>query len=399
MTQVAMTRRDFLRSSAGATASIALAQRRPYDLLIKNGEIRDPSRSLRRRADLAVLDGKIAAMEDSIPPDRAFDVIDARGLYVTPGLVDLHTHCYHSATGLGIEADPIAARSGVTTWVDAGSFGYDQVAGFRRFIVNPAQARIFGYVYLYPSSRNPDIDVVKYVRGGMRRTGEAVVANRDILLGVKLQVGSNMNGRYSLDFLKIARDLCDQFKLPLMAHISFAPPETPEVMELMRPGDVVTHCYNTHTLGIIDKEGKIRPGVREARARGVLFDVGHGLGSFNFAAARKALDAGFVADTISTDIYNLNIKGPVFDMPTTMSKLLYLGMSFEDVLLRSTASPAKIVNRIPGLGTLTDGAPADIALLAVEDGQFQLIDSQKNVVMAKQRIVSRLTICKGKRLV
>jgi dihydroorotase len=326
-------------------------------------------------------------------------VIDARGLYVTPGLVDLHTHCYHSATRLGIEADPIAARSGVSTWVDAGSFGWDQTPGFRRFIVNPAQARIFGFVYLYTNSRDPSVDPVKYVRSGMRRTGEAAVANRDIILGVKFQVGSNMNGRYSLDFLKIARELCDDFKLPLMAHISFAPPETSEVLDLMRSGDVVTHCYNAHTLGIVDKEGKLKPGVREARARGVLFDVGHGLGSFNFAAAKKALDAGFVADTISTDIYNLNIHGPVYDMPTTMSKLLYLGMSFDDVLLRTTASPAKIVNRIPGLGTLAVGAPADIVLLAVEDGQFQLVDSQKNAVMAKQRIVSRLTICKGKRLI
>src|SRR3989442_924628 len=162
-----MARRRFLRISA-VTASGALAQPSRYDLLIRNGELRDPSRSLRRRADLAILDGKIAAIEESIPPERAFDTIDARGLYVTPGLVDLHTHCYHSATPLGIEADPIAARSGVTTWVDAGSFGWDQAAGFRRFIVNLAQARIFAYIYLYPSSRDPDIDPVKYVRSGMR---------------------------------------------------------------------------------------------------------------------------------------------------------------------------------------------------------------------------------------
>src|SRR5438874_16941 len=139
-----MTRRELLFMPAGA----ALAQQRPYDLLIKNGELRDPSASLRKPADLAVLDGKIAAIEESIPPERAIEVIDAHGLFVTPGLVDLHTHCYHSATQLGVEADPIAARSGVTTWVDAGSFGWDQAAGFRRFIVNPAQARIFGYIYL-----------------------------------------------------------------------------------------------------------------------------------------------------------------------------------------------------------------------------------------------------------
>ncbi len=393
-----MFRRDFLRSLAATPAAYAQSSRR-YDILIKNGEVIDPGRKLRRRADVAIAGGAIAAIEDSIPAERGLDIIDATGLHVTPGLVDLHTHCYHGGTGLSIEADPIAARSGVTAWVDAGSFGAEQAEGFRRFIVEPQQSRIFGYVHLYNNLRNPDVDVVKYVRSGMRRTGETAVANRDIILGVKVYVGANMNGRYSLDFLKTARELGDEFKVPLMAHISFAPPETPEVMELLRAGDVVTHCFNAHTLGILDKEGRLKPGVKEARARGVLFDVGHGAGSFNFGIARKALDLGFPPDTISTDIYNVNINGPVYDMPTTLTKFLHLGMSLEEVILRATAAPAKIINRVPGMGTLEVGAPADVALLAVEEGRFQLIDSQKNVVTANRRILSRLTICRGKRLV
>jgi dihydroorotase len=207
-----------------------------------------------------------------------------------------------------------------------------------------------------------------------------------------------MNGRYSYDFLKIARELCDTYRIPLMAHISFAPPETDQVMELMKPGDVVTHCYNRHTLGILDEAGKVRQSVREARSRGVLFDVGHGLGSFNFEAARKALADGFVADTISTDIYNLNVNGPVYDMPTTMSKMMYLGMSFDDVLLRTTSAPAKIVNRVPGMGTLAPGSPADVTVLKIEDGSFPLTDSQRNTVTAKHRVVSTVTVCRGKKL-
>ena len=391
-----MKRRDCLGLLAGA----AFAQRAPaFDLLICNGTVLDPSRNFKRRADVGISGGTIAVIEDSIPANRGTEVVDASGLFVTPGLVDLHTHCYHSATGLGVEAGPLAARSGVTTWVDAGSFGVTQAEGFRRFIVEPSPVRIFGFVYLYPDNRNPDMDVVKYVRSFMKRTGETIVANKDILLGVKLQVGSNMNGRYSYDFLKIARELCDTYRIPLMAHISFAPPETDQVMELMKPGDVVTHCYNTHTLGILDEAGKVKESVRETRRRGVLFDVGHGLGSFNFEAARKALADGFVADTISTDIYNLNTtNGPVYDMPTTMSKMMYLGMSFHDVLLRTTIAPAKIVNRVAGLGTLAVGAPADVALLKIEDGAFPLVDSQRNTVTAKQRVVSKLTICRGKKV-
>ena len=394
-----MQRRTFLRSLATLPTVAAAQQQDRYDILIRNGEVIDPSRGLRRRADVGVLEGRIAAIEDSIPAERGLDVIEARGLYVTPGFVDLHTHCYHGGTGLSIEADPVAARSGATTWVDAGSFGPEQVAGFRRFVVATQQARIFGFVHLYPNLRNPDVDVVHYVRDGMTRTGEAVLANRDILVGVKVYVGSNMNGRYSLDFLKIAREVGDTFRIRLMVHISFAPPETQQVMELLRSGDVVTHSFNAHTLGILEKEGKLKPGVREARERGVLFDVGHGLGSFNFEVARKALDAGFLPDSISTDLYNLNINGPVYDMPTTLSKFLHLGMSLEDVLLRATAKPAAVVGRLPKLGTLEIGAPADVVLLAMEEGQFRLVDSQKNSVMASKRLVSRLTICRGKRMV
>ncbi|MCC6395348.1 MAG: amidohydrolase/deacetylase family metallohydrolase [Bryobacterales bacterium] len=392
-----MQRRTFL-GLAGAVP--ALGQRRwlPYDLVIRNGELRDPSQGLRRQADIGIAGDKIAAIEGHIDPAQAIETIDAKGLMVTPGLVDLHTHCFHSATGLGVEADPIAARSGVTTWVDAGSFAWDQAAGFRRFIVHPAQARIYGYVYLYPNDRNPDDDVIKYVRRGIEPTGKTVEKNRDILLGVKFQVGSNMNGRYSLEMLKAARELCDRFQLPLMAHISFAPPSTAEVMALMKKGDVVTHCYNGHSLSIVDEAGKVKPEAREARERGVWFDVGHGLGSFNFAAAKKALDAGFVCDSISTDIYNLNLNGPVYDMPTTMSKLLYLGMSVDDVILRTTANPAKVVNRVEGMGQIKVGGPADLALLEVEEGQFRLIDSQRNAVSATKRFVSRGTIVRGRRM-
>ncbi|MBV6433363.1 MAG: Deacetylase [Bryobacteraceae bacterium] len=392
-----MQRRTFLGLAAAASA---WGQRRwlPYDLVIRNGELRDPSQGLRRRADVGIAGDKIAAIEDHIDPAQAIETIDAKGLMVVPGLIDLHTHCFHSATRLGVEADPIAARSGVTTWVDAGSFSWDQAAGFRRFIVQPAQARIYGFVYLYPNDRNPDEDVIKYVRGGIEPTGKTVEKNRDILLGVKFQVGTNMNGRYSFEMLKAARELCDRFQLPLMAHISFAPPSTAEVMALMKKGDVVTHCYNAHTLGILDAAGKVKPEVREARERGVWFDVGHGLGSFNFAAAKKALDGGFVCDSISTDIYNLNVNGPVYDMPTTMSKLLYLGMSVDDVILRTTANPAKAVNRVEGMGQIKVGGPADLAVLELEEGQFRLIDSQRNAVSATKRFVSRATIVRGRRM-
>jgi dihydroorotase len=382
---------------AGAQPAWAAPDLR-FDILIKGGEVRDPGRGFQQRADVGIKDGKIAAIEASIPVERGIDVVDANGMWVVPGLVDLHAHVYHGL-GFGIEPDPLAATSGVTTWVDAGTFAHNQAGAFRKFIVDGSQARIFGYVYLYPVTRNPDEDPVQYVRRNMRQTGETAVANRDFIIGVKLQVGSNMNGRWSSDFLKIARELCDQYELPLMAHVSFAPPEMDQVMELMKPGDVMTHCFNTHSIGILDEAGKIRSSVNDARARGVLFDVGHGAGSFNFDIARKALDQGFLPDTISTDVYTSSIGGPVYDMPTTMAKMQHLGMSLDDVLVRTTLNPARVIDRVPGMGTLAVGGPADVALLEMEEGDFRLVDSQENAVRVDKRIRSRLTICRGRRLV
>jgi len=182
-----LNRRRFVTASAGFALARSVPgqnRARPYDILIKNGEVRDPIRRYKERADVAILDGKIAAIESSIPSERGREVIDAKGLYVVPGLIDLHTHIYYGGGSVpSVEADPLASRSGVTTWVDAGSFGYDNTVGFRRYIVDRSQVRVFGFVYLYPASRNPEIDAVKYVRSVMRQTGESITNNRDILLG------------------------------------------------------------------------------------------------------------------------------------------------------------------------------------------------------------------------
>ena len=169
-------------------------------------------------------------------------------------------------TGVQTCALPI---SPVVSELDAGSYGYDNFAGFRRYVVDRSQVRIFGFVYLYPASRNPDQDPVKYVRSVMRQTGEAASSNRDILLGVKVQVGSNMQGRYSMDFLRIARELCDNYKLKLMVHVSDAPPEAPQIMELMRSGDIITHSYTGHGTALTDAQGKLKPGVGRSEERRV----------------------------------------------------------------------------------------------------------------------------------
>lgn len=394
-----LSRRQLATVAASAALSQAQNPDRPWDLLIRQGDVRDPGRGFAARADVAIRDGQVAAIAPGLDPRQAREVINAAGLYVVPGLVDLHSHIYFGGGSVpSIDADPVAARSGVTTWVDAGSFAYDNAGGFRRYIVDRSHVRVFGFVYLYPANRDPTADPIRHARASMKPTADVIAAHSHCLLGVKVQIGSNMNGRYSPELLRVARELCDDHKLKLMVHISDAPPEVPEILHHLRPGDILTHAYTGHGTSLCDPAGKLKPGVAEARARGVLFDLGHGLGSFSFAEARKCLAAGFPVDTISSDLYARNIEGPVYDMPTTMTKLLHLGMPFDDVLRRSTVAPARIISRLPGMGTLAPGAPADLALLSLEDGEFRLVDSLRQEETAKRRISCRLTICRGRRL-
>ena len=394
-----LTRRQLLVAASASPASLAQNPERPWDLLIRYGEVRDPARGFAARADVALRDGKVAAIAPNLEPRQAREVINATGLYVVPGLVDLHSHIFFGGGSVpSIDADTVAARSGVTTWVDAGSFAHDNAPGFRRYIVHRSQVRVFGFVYLYPANRDPTADPIRHARASMAPTAAVIAKHPDSLLGVKVQIGSNMNGRFSPEFLRIARELCDEHKLKLMVHISDAPPEVPEILSHLRAGDILTHAYTGHGTSLCDAAGKLQPGVAEARARGVVFDLGHGLGSFSFAEARKCLAAGFPVDTISSDLYARNIEGPVYDMPTTMTKLLHLGMPFDQVLQRSTINPARIIGRLPGMGTLAPGAPADLALLSLEDGEFGLVDSLRQTETAKRRISCRLTICRGRRL-
>ncbi|MBI3466630.1 MAG: amidohydrolase family protein, partial [Planctomycetes bacterium] len=314
-------------------------------------------------------------------------------------LIDLHTHCYFACNDNSVDADAIAARTGVTTWIDAGSCDAKTYRGFRRFIADQSQARIFGFIYGYPRAIDLTVNPLASATAQVDATGAAVRDNRDLFLGIKVQLGYNMQGQWTEGLADVGREVCDRFGLRMMMHVSYSPPETEFALKRLKPGDVMTHAFTGHGLKIVDDNGKLKPGVREARQRGVLFDIGHGMGSFSFAVARACLDHDFPPDTISSDIHQGSVNGPAFDLPTTMSKFLYLGMPLEECILRTTANAAKVLDdRVPGVGSLQEGGPADIALFQLEEGEFTLVDAMKQRVTAKQRIVNRLTICRGKRM-
>lgn len=366
-----------------------------YELVIKGGTVIDPSQNIHGILDVALANGKIAAMESDIPATQAQHVVEASGKLVTPGLIDLHTHIYWGATSIGLEPDPICARSGITTIVDAGSSNAHTFAGFRRFIIEPAQSRIFAFIHVTPYPR-PGADPIAYAKSNMGATIKVIEENRDVILGIKLFVAGNMVGQYGLGLLQVAREIADRVQLPIMAHIGFSPPSLEEILELLYKGDIVTHSFHGHDNRIIGDSGNIRPEVLKARERGVILDIGHGAGSFSFETAKAMLKQNQYPDVISTDLYTANVNGPVYDLPTTLSKFLNLGMSLDEVISAATERPAQIIHRGEGLGKLQIGGLGDIAILDLLEGEFEFFDCHRQKLVGNQKLVNYQTICQGR---
>lgn len=346
------------------------------DLLIKGGSVVDPGAGLAGQLDVAVEGDRIVAVEPAIPAESACRVIDAEREIVTPGLVDIHTHVYRGMTYWGIDADSLASRTGVTTWVDAGSAGAFTFLGFRESIVEPAQVRIRSWLnisaiglvapnYELAHLEHCDVDLC-------RLTGER---NRDLVVGLKVRMGAPAVGENGMDPMRRARRAADLLGLPLMVHIGFGPPDIDEVIELMRAGDVLTHCFTGGSMRLIDEHGRARKSVEHACRTGVVMDVGHGTGSFSYAVAEELIAQGKKPDVISSDAHQLSVNGPMFDLPTCMSKFMGLGMSLEEVVEAATSRPAGLLH-LDAVGSLRPGSYADIALFTLKPGPFRVFDAQ-----------------------
>jgi dihydroorotase len=382
-----------------------------YDLLITGGEVVDPGLGLREKLDVAIADGRVAAMEIDIPPAQAREVVDATGKLVTPGLIDLHAHVYFACTPLSVEVDGVAARSGVTTTVDAGSAGAQTFPGFRRYIVEAARSRVLAFLNISAIGilGIHEDEAAQIANCSVEEAVHTVEENRDVVVGIKMRASAEVVGDHDVVPLELARAAADRTGLPLMVHIGQSPPSLGPILERMKEGDILTHLFTGYDDRIINEEGKarnriidgegrVRREVKKAREAGVIMDVGHGSGSFNFKVAEAALAQGFKPDTISTDLHTESIEGPVYDLPTTMSKFLNLGMSLEEVILAATARPAEAIGRKGELGTLQVGAVADVALFELQEGRFEFHDAYGNVRDGSLKLVNALTICRGRML-
>ncbi len=373
-----------------------------HDLLFTGGRLIDPGHGPddRRvgRYDVAVRAGRVSAVAAHIPVESAAEVIDVGGHLITPGLVDLHTHVHPGSTYWGIDPDPIAWSSGVTTWVDAGSAGAFTLAGLRaaistRTVRTPVLLNISAIGLTGATGEGRDLDNVD------PELAEACVrANRDLVVGLKVRIDRNAVGTSGLEPLRRAIAVGTACDVPVMVHIGAGPPALDEVLALLRPGDIVTHCASgiaaaTHADGAL-----ISPALAAAHAAGVRFDLGHGSGGFAFDVLEAELAAGLEPFTVSTDLHARSLHGPVFDLPTTMSKLLAVGMSLEQVVAAATVNPARALHLADGTGTLTVGAPADLAVFEVEPGQYPVVDCHRQQRIAPARLVNRATYRSGRRL-
>jgi len=362
-----------------------------YDLVLKGGRVIDPAQGLDQVADVAFSRGRVAAVAPNISAAESTGVRDVSGRIVAPGFIDLHTHVYWGGTSLGVDAGAFARQSGVTTVIDAGSAGPGNFRGFLKHVIEPSEPRILAYLHIsfagiYAFSKHIMVGESSDMR--LMSPADAVaVANehRDVIIGIKVRVGRYASGSSGVAPLDIALQVAEELSLPLMAHIDEPPPSYEDVLARLRPGDVLTHCFRPFPNAPVTGQGAVKPAVIEARKRGVLFDVGHGMGSFSFKIARTMLDAGFLPDTISSDVHLLNLEGPVFDQATTLSKFLSLGTPLTEVIRATTANAAAAIRR-PELGTLRPGSAGDATVFTVSDGNFTYVDSTGEQMTGNKQI-------------
>jgi dihydroorotase len=405
---IASTRRRFLAQSAsllalgatglGGAALAAMGPNDKFDLLVKGGDVLDPSQNLRGRRDIGIRWGVIEAVEPDIPAERTLKVLNVGGKLVTPGLVDLHSHVYPYGSAIGIPADELLAFQGTTTMVSAGDAGANNFAAFRRYVVGQTRTRLYAFVHIanmgltpYPVAELYNIDYAV-----VDACAKTVAENSDIAIGVKVRMSENIIAKNGAEPLRRSIEAAAKAGggARVMCHIGGV--ETPKLMsdilDMLRPGDILTHAYsglpnNAGAFTNIVQDGRLLPAARAAKQRGVVFDVGHGGGSFDYTVAEAAIAAGATPDTISSDIHVASGNTPGMPYLTwVMSKFLNMGFPLEQVVAMATINPAKIINRLPKLGTLQVGAPGDVSVLELVEGPVEFVDTRDNKRQGKVQL-------------
>jgi dihydroorotase len=384
-----VSRREFLSgAAAGGTlialsSSWALAQSDKFDLVIKGGEVLDPSQKLRAKRDVGIRNAVIAALEPEIPDARAKQTLDAKGKLVLPGLVDMHAHVYPQVSALGLPADELVPYTATTTYVSAGDAGANTFSALKHYIAAQARSRIYAFVHIssiglsgFPVGEMLNIDYAD-----VDLAAKTLAENPEIVLGIKVRETLEVVGANGIEPLKRAVQACERSGVRgarVMCHIGNAPGELSALLDTLRPGDILTHAYSSTGNNTV-QNGKLIAAALAAKKRGVIIDVGHGGASFDYTVAEPAIQQGLVPDTIGSDIHAVSGNTPGMPyLPWVMSKFLNMGFSLEQVVTMATSAPAKVIGRLDKLGTLAVGAPGDVSILELVEGPVEFVDTRKN---------------------
>jgi dihydroorotase len=370
-----------------------------FDLLLCGGTVLNPATNINQKLDVGVTNGRVAAIHADLPRADAKRVLDVGGCYVTPGLIDFHVHSYWGVNPYGCNLDALCLATGVTTTMDAGSAGATNFLGFRKLVYEQSKTRMLNFVALAQHGvLNAPGELLHLGFADSDGAAETVGNNRDVGVGIKVRLHKKAIGENSREALRLAIKAGEATRTPIMVHVGDTAIGMDEIADTLRPGDVITHCYTPQKPSIIDESGKLLPLVRKAKERGVIFDVGHAGGHFDFNLVRRAMSEGIVPDVISSDLHG-RLKQPGFgivgDLLTTLTKFLPLGLSFEEIIAKCTADAARVVGWQDRIGSLEVGREADIAVLQVVDEPIKLRDSVGGEMTHKQRIAAKWTIRAG----
>jgi len=377
------------------------------DLVIKNGRVLNPATGLDATMDVGINEGVIAVVASDLEIPPGTKVLNADGCLVLPGLIDFHTHVNFGGGPWGIDPNDLGPKTGVTTMIDAGSTGAGNFKGLYHHIIRRSLINILAFIHIAYNGVDGCIYLPKNVlvvgeledirRALVEPTAEIGFQYPDIIRGIKIRASVEAVGNHGLTGIALAQQAAERLNVPVMVHIGAPPPTRREILERLRPGDILTHAFRGNPNSPLNRDGSLIPEMVEAREKGVLFDIGHGCGSFSFKVGQKMIqDFDFLPDIISSDIHMFSINGPVYDLPTTMSKFLALGMPLADVVRAATITPAKALGLEDRIGDLSVGKAADISVMKLEEGPVTFEDAFGKTLLSDRKLVPIATIKDGK---
>ncbi len=370
-----------------------------YDVLIKGGRVIDPAQNLDGALDVAINGDKIAAVSKDIPPQEGKQVIDAQGKIVTPGLIDMHVHCFDSIMKIALEPDVAGVKHAVTTVVDGGSAGHATFAAFTKHILPTARTSVFCFLHLCSFGLIPEPELKDWDEVDLDAMAETIGANKGLIKGVKLRLVGKLVASAGIEVIKTAKKIAGQFGLPIMIHIGDVDKQvpatlTPECLSVMEAGDILAHVYSGNQGGVLRPDGTILPELKAAMERGVILDPANGRSNFSFAVARKCMAEGILPTVIGTDLNHRCLKDRTYSLPVNMSRFMALGLDLNQVVAMTTINTARAIREEDKIGSLKPGMAADVSILELQSGAWTLVDTPGESIKI-DKLLMPITAIKG----